>query len=67
MVAAQASSHLVVRKDQSGERAVVGIAPLHDDRKARIAELARMLGDSKSRSALEHAAGLLGGTRHGGS
>jgi DNA repair protein RecN (Recombination protein N) len=66
-VAAQASSHLVVRKDQSGERAVVGIAPLHDDRKARIAELARMLGDSKSRSALEHAAGLLGGTRHGGS
>jgi len=45
----------------------VDIAPLHDDRKARVAELARMLGDSKSRSALEHAAGLLGGTRHGGS
>lgn len=66
-VAAQAASHLVVRKDQSGERAVVDIAPLHDDRKARVAELARMLGDSKSRSALEHAAGLLGGTRHGGS
>lgn len=66
-VAAQAASHLVVRKDQTGERAVVGIAPLHGDRKARTAELARMLGDSKSRSALEHAAGLLGGARRGGS
>ena len=66
-VAAQAASHLVVRKDQSGERAVVGIAPLHGDRKARVAELARMLGDSKSRSALEHAAGLLGGPGRGGS
>ena len=65
-VAAQAASHLVVRKDQSGERAVVGIAPLHGDRKARVAELARMLGDSKSRSALEHAAGLLGGAGRGG-
>ena len=66
-VAAQAASHLVVRKDQTGERAVVSIAPLHDDRKSRTAELARMLGDSKSRSALEHAAGLLGGARRGGS
>ena len=66
-VAAQASSHLVVRKDQSGERAVVKISPLHDDRKARVGELARMLGDSKSRSALEHAAGLLGDARRGGS
>jgi DNA repair protein RecN (Recombination protein N) len=65
-VAAQAASHLVVRKDQSGERAVVGITPLHGDPKARVAELARMLGDSRGRSALAHAAELLGGTRRGG-
>jgi DNA repair protein RecN (Recombination protein N) len=65
-VAAQAASHLVVRKDQSGERAVVGITPLHGDAKARVAELARMLGDSRGRSALAHAAELLGGTRRGG-
>jgi DNA repair protein RecN (Recombination protein N) len=40
----QASSHFVVLKDQSGERAVVTIEPIHGDRKARVAELARMLG-----------------------
>jgi DNA repair protein RecN (Recombination protein N) len=58
-VAAQASSHLVVLKDQSGERAVVTIEPIHGDRKARIAELARMLGDRSAKSALAHAEKLL--------
>jgi DNA repair protein RecN (Recombination protein N) len=58
-VAAQAASHFVVEKDQSGERAVVRIAPIHGDRKARVAELARMLGDRSAKSALAHAEKLL--------
>jgi DNA repair protein RecN (Recombination protein N) len=58
-VAAQASSHFVVRKDQSGDRAVVSIEPIHGDRRARVAELARMLGDRSAKSALAHAEKLL--------
>ena len=58
-VAAQASSHFVVLKDQTGDRAVVTIEPIHGDRKARIAELARMLGDRNAKSALAHAEKLL--------
>jgi len=58
-VAAQGDTHFVVNKDQSGERASVSIAPLHTNRKARVAELARMLGDSKAKSALAHAEELL--------
>ncbi len=59
-VAALASSHLVVEKDQSGQRAEVSITPIHGDRKARVGELARMLGDRTAKSALAHAAELLG-------
>jgi DNA repair protein RecN (Recombination protein N) len=59
-VAAQATCHLVVTKDQSKERAVVTIAPIQASRKARVSELARMLGDSKAKSALAHAEELLG-------
>jgi DNA repair protein RecN (Recombination protein N) len=62
-VAAQAECHLVVTKDQSKERAVVSIAPIQASAKARTAELARMLGDSRARSALAHAAELLGAAR----
>jgi DNA repair protein RecN (Recombination protein N) len=58
-VAAQASSHYVVLKDQSGDRAVVTIVPIHGDRKVRVAELARMLGDRNAKSALAHAEKLL--------
>ena len=58
-VAAQASSHFVVLKDQSGDRARVTIEPIHGDRKARVAELARMLGDRNAKSALAHAEKLL--------
>lgn len=58
-VAAQASNHFVVTKDQSGERAAVQIAAIHDNRKARVGELARMLGDRHARSALAHAEELL--------
>ena len=60
-VAAQARSHLVVTKDQSGERAEVAIEPIHGQHKERVAELARMLGDRSAKSALAHAEELLGG------
>ena len=58
-VAAQAAGHFVVTKDQSGDRAVVTIEPIHGDRRARVAELARMLGDRNAKSALAHAEKLL--------
>jgi DNA repair protein RecN (Recombination protein N) len=58
-VAAQASNHLVVAKDQSKERAVVSIVPIHENRKARVSEIARMLGDRTAKSALAHAEELL--------
>jgi DNA repair protein RecN (Recombination protein N) len=59
-VAAQATCHFVVTKDQSQDRAVVKITAIQASRKARVSELARMLGDSKARSALAHAEELLG-------
>jgi DNA repair protein RecN (Recombination protein N) len=59
-VAAQATCHLVVNKDQSGDRAVVKIAPIQANRKNRVSELARMLGDRTAKSALAHAEELLG-------
>jgi len=58
-VAAHATSHFVVLKDQSGDRAVVTIEPIHGDRRARVGELARMLGDRNAKSALAHAEKLL--------
>ncbi|MSU50504.1 MAG: DNA repair protein RecN [Opitutus sp.] len=59
-VAAQATCHLVVTKDQSKDRAVVSIEPIQASRKARVIELARMLGDSKAKSAIAHAEEMLG-------
>lgn len=59
-VAAQAQNHLVVAKDQSGDRAAVAIEPIHGNRRQRVAELARMLGDRSAKSALAHAEELLG-------
>ena len=59
-VAAQAASHFVVTKDQSKDRAVVAIEPIQATRKARVSELARMLGDRNAKSALAHAEELLG-------
>jgi DNA repair protein RecN (Recombination protein N) len=59
-VAAQAACHLVVEKDQSKDRAVVTITPIQSSRKARVAELARMLGDRNAKSAQAHAEELLG-------
>jgi DNA repair protein RecN (Recombination protein N) len=58
-VAAQGDSHLVVEKDQSADRAVVTISPIQANRKARVSELARMLGDRTAKSALAHAEELL--------
>ncbi len=58
-VASLGDSHLVVTKDQSKDRAVVTIAPIQANRKARIGELARMLGDRTAKSALAHAEELL--------
>ncbi len=60
-VAAQAQNHFVVTKDQSGDRASVSIEPIHADRKSRVGELARMLGDRSAKSALAHAEELLKG------
>ncbi len=58
-VAAQAANHLVVTKDQSGDRATVTIEPIHAERKQRVDELARMLGDRSAKSARAHAEELL--------
>lgn len=58
-VAAQGDNHLVVEKDQSKDRAVVTIVPIQANRKARVSELARMLGDRTAKSALAHAEELL--------
>jgi len=58
-VAAQAANHFVVTKDQSKDRAVVSIQAIHEERKARVSELARMLGDRSAKSALAHAEELL--------
>jgi DNA repair protein RecN (Recombination protein N) len=60
-VAAHAAHHLVVTKQQTNDRTVVAIEPIHGDRKARISELARMLGDRNAKSALTHAEELLKG------
>ncbi len=62
-VAALGTCHLLVEKDQSGERASVSISPLHTKPRARVSEIARMLGDRTARSALTHAEELLSGTQ----
>jgi len=59
-VAAQAANHFVVTKDQSKDRTIVEIQVIHENRKARVSELARMLGDRTAKSALAHAEELLG-------
>ena len=65
-VAAQATCHLVVTKDQSKDRAEVTIEPIQVSRKSRISELARMLGDRNAKSALAHAEELLARTQRSG-
>ena len=58
-VASLAKNHFVVTKDQQEDSTLVSIAPIHQSRKKRLEELARMLGDRKSASALAHAEELL--------
>jgi DNA repair protein RecN (Recombination protein N) len=58
-VAALGRQHLVVTKDQDDTATTVRLAPVHANREARLAELARMLGDRTSKSALAHAKELL--------
>jgi len=58
-VASLGAQHFVVDKDQRGARAVVTISALHPDKKARVGELARMLGDRSAKSAQAHARELL--------
>lgn len=62
-VAARAKNHLVVTKSQSGKSTQVEIEPLDGNRDARLAELARMLGDRDSATALNHAEELLEAVR----
>lgn len=58
-VAARARQHFVVTKTQDDKQTRVSIARIDTDGKKRQAELARMLGDRNSASALEHASQLL--------
>ncbi|WP_269526403.1 DNA repair protein RecN [Coraliomargarita parva] len=58
-VASLARNHFVVTKSQDEDSTSVSIAPIHGSREARLEELARMLGDRNSASALAHARELL--------
>jgi DNA repair protein RecN (Recombination protein N) len=58
-VASQASSHYLVEKRQEAGTTHVSIAAIHGDKKRRVAELARMLGDRNSKEAVDHAQSLL--------
>ena len=58
-VAAWASRHLHVKKEQTSDKTTVTLSVLHDRFEERKIELARMLGDRNSVSALQHAEELL--------
>ena len=58
-VAARANGHLLVEKTQTKDSTSVRISAIDADRNRRICELARMLGDRSSPSALAHAEKLL--------
>ena len=58
-VAAQANQHYCITKTQTQQTTQINIAALHSNQSQRIAELARMLGDRHSASAIQHATSLL--------
>ena len=58
-VASQAHNHFLVEKIQTKTSTSVEISQIGNDRKRRISELARMLGDRNSESALAHAEKLI--------
>ena len=60
-VAAMGSHHWRVQKDQSDAETTVIIDPLNADSEQRRSELARMMGDRDSETALKHAGELLSG------
>lgn len=60
-VASLGAQHLVVEKTERHGRAAVEIRAIHGQRKARLSELARMLGDRTAKSAIAHAEELLAG------
>lgn len=59
-VASLAQNHFVVTKSQDEASTTVEIGAIHDSKEARLAEIARMLGDRNSASAKAHAKELLG-------
>ena len=58
-VAACANGHFLVEKSQTKTSTSVSIARIDGDKKRRVSELARMLGDRNSESAVAHAQKLL--------
>lgn len=58
-VAACANGHFLVEKSQTKTSTSVSIARIDGDKKHRVSELARMLGDRNSESAVAHAQKLL--------
>lgn len=61
-VAATATAHYLVSKEQGKTHTAVSIKPIHGQRRARLEEISRMLGDRNSVSARRHAEELLLGT-----
>lgn len=64
-VAAQAHSHFLVEKTQTQNSTSVSIAQIAGDKRRRISELARMIGDRTSESAIAHAQKLLDNAANG--
>lgn len=58
-VASQGNEHYLVEKSQSDDTTGVSIRPIHTAEKERLTEIARMLGDRKSKTALSMAEELL--------
>ena len=48
-----------MEKLQDDSETQVSITPIHDEQEQRLGEIARMLGDRNSQSALDHAKELL--------
>ena len=64
-VAAQAHSHFLVEKTQTQNSTSVSITQIAGDKQRRISELARMIGDRTSDSAIAHAQKLLDNAANG--
>ena len=58
-VASLAKQHYLVDKNQDDLNTQVSIVPIHENKQIRLGEIARMIGDRSSKSALEHAKELL--------